>query len=504
MTIAPSTIIRLLKNVPLSDDYRDTIYFGDSSSQSSYFSGLAKFTLTENSYQRYGKGVLRVEKLADDIYDCNYMMFQNENFGGKWFYAFITRIEYVNNVTSEIYYELDVLQTWLTSLTFKPCYVEREMIVNDVIGYNLIPENLETGDYIYTKLANIDGFKNYKIAMLCSFDKDLKNARGGYYGGVYSGLIMNVFDTVSDANAFIKKVTDANKSTGISSIFMLPNCAYDDTMSAGAITSDIARAKRQDSIASYTPKNKKVLTYPYNFMYVTNGEGTGANYEYECFGGDSCNFKLVACMTANPEIMLVPKNFRGVAENYNFAISVSNFPQCSWSIDTYKQWLANNRAERWVGYVETGLKTVADVATLATTKGAEGVDATISDASNIAHQVAQRYDRSTLPSQAHGTIASSALIATREKGFQFYQVQIREQFAKIIDDYFDMYGYATHRVKVPNRTSRPHWNYVKTVGCNCVGSVPAEHLAKIRRVHDNGVTYWKKGSEVGNYTLNNH
>ena len=31
------------------------------------------------------------------------------------------------------------------------------------------------------------------------------------------------------------------------------------------------------------------------------------------------------------------------------------------------------------------------------------------------------------------------------------------EFARIIDDYFNMFGYATHRVKTPNRDGRPHW-----------------------------------------------
>lgn len=55
---------------------------------------------------------MRVEKKAEDLYDCNYLAFQNTSFGSKWFYAFITSVEYVNNITSEITFEIDVLQTY--------------------------------------------------------------------------------------------------------------------------------------------------------------------------------------------------------------------------------------------------------------------------------------------------------------------------------------------------------------------------------------------------------
>ena len=49
---------------------------------------------------------------VEALYNCNYLAFQNASFGGKWFYAFIDSVEYVNNVTSEVTYTIDVMQTW--------------------------------------------------------------------------------------------------------------------------------------------------------------------------------------------------------------------------------------------------------------------------------------------------------------------------------------------------------------------------------------------------------
>ena len=67
----------------------------------------------------------------------------------------------------------------------------------------------------------------------------------------------------------------------------------------------------------------------------------------------------------------------------------------------------------------------------------------------------------------------------------------------------DMYGYQINRVKVPDITSRPHWNYIQTIGCTAIGSVPADSMRKIISIYDNGITFWKNGSEVGDYTLDN-
>ena len=80
---------------------------------------------------------------------------------------------------------------------------------------------------------------------------------------------------------------------------------------------------------------------------------------------------------------------------------------------------------------------------------------------------------------------------------------ITREFAVKIDDYFNRYGYQTNNVKVPNRNSRPHWNYVKTVGCSIKGSIPADDKSLICRIYDNGITFWKNGSEVGDYSLDN-
>ena len=87
--------------------------------------------------------------------------------------------------------------------------------------------------------------------------------------------------------------------------------------------------------------------------------------------------------------------------------------------------------------------------------------------------------------------------------FEFKQMTIKKEYLKIIDEYFDMFGYACHRVKKPNISSRPHWNYVKTKGCEISGSVPCDDLKTIENAFDSGIRFWKHGSEVGNFSLNN-
>ena len=46
------------------------------------------------------------------------------------------------------------------------------------------------------------------------------------------------------------------------------------------------------SINNYVPKNKKLLTYPYNFMIMSNNNGTSNVLRYEKFIDSSCYFTI--------------------------------------------------------------------------------------------------------------------------------------------------------------------------------------------------------------------
>lgn len=55
-------------------------------------------------------------------------MYQNANYGDKWFYAFIVNMRYITDYTTEIEILTDAFQTWQFDIIFKQSFVEREMI----------------------------------------------------------------------------------------------------------------------------------------------------------------------------------------------------------------------------------------------------------------------------------------------------------------------------------------------------------------------------------------
>ena len=119
--------------------------------------------------------------------------------------------------------------------------------------------------------------------------------------------------------------------------------------------------------------------------------------------------------------------------------------------------------------------------------------------------VKDAYKNSIAADQLHGkTTGSSATAAEVETFWQGMLVPNDNQM-RIIDSFFDMFGYAQKKVMQPVRKARRIWTYLKTVGCVLDGSVPAEDANKICKIHDNGITYWDVENnptvKVGNYLL---
>lgn len=85
----------------------------------------------------------------------------------------------------------------------------------------------------------------------------------------------------------------------------------------------------------------------------------------------------------------------------------------------------------------------------------------------------------------------------------FTRYTIKREFAKVIDDYFSMFGYQTNEVKTPNIKNRPNWNYIKTVHANIIGDIPQSDLIEIKSYFDNGITLWHNPDTFLDYSQNN-
>lgn len=516
MYIEPNTTIHILKDCPLDNTYDHTLYFAFEPEQESYFKSLTKYTLDRHSYQRHTDNFIRVEIKADNLFDCNYMMFQNQNFGNKWFYAFIKNATYVNNVTAMIEYELDPMQTWYFDYNLGQCFVEREHSVTDKIGDNIVDEGLSIGDYLVeTESLNLWG-DNLSIIILASFDKNFEDSEPAEYNGFFSGLYANRFNNDStgmgEARTFITQAAEKNKLDGIVGVGVMPTIFYSD---AGIFPTDgQIKYVKKNLTKKYPnkrkdgnpPKNNKLHVYPYNCLEVSNNVNDARVYKYEFFDDNGCDFWVYGETGISPSIMLVPTNYKGTFLNFPEAITLSAFPLLPWSGDSYKAWLAQTSSSNSITALSTvaGLTVSAGVAALnPVAGGAMLAGSLVSSGTQIAQLLAQRDVQSQKANIPHNSQGNYILAGTGKSDYLAIYKYLTPDYVTIIDDYFNMFGYACKRVKIPNRNARPHWTYTKTVNCVITGSLPSDDANKICSIYNNGITFWKNGNEVGDYTLDN-
>lgn len=606
--IEPNSKIRFLKQVPLDDSYTNTIYFATVSAQTDYFKtktkgyttltpNPAKYALGTQSYSRPSRGWVQVEIPADDLYDCNYLMFQNTSYGNKWFYGFIDEVEYINNNVSRVHYKLDLMQTWAFNAdgtqgyTFEKCFVEREHTATDTIGDNLVPEPVNTGLYVtgpgYT--TGLFDPATYKILVMatCGLNSVFDNmmpAEGGFLAGVYQAIEYRSYEPtavgISALKTFLTTFPLFGNSNNICLIGMVPTSIlppgtiFDN--SVGSMTDTKNRLMRlkfntndttnfnnipirrnaANVFGGYVPKNNKLYTYPYNYFIVTNQEGEQKEFAYEHFDPVAgIVFQLIPDYGVQPTVLCAPYGYKEkrvgndltawrtavsnntAMPNLNYAMYLRGFPRSAWATSDVIAKLTQMTMS--AAMIAAGAATANPMLAMSgvsmgggpnmlpsphnpeTVKvggitGAyyhgkkveqnnqyKGKDWEITT-QDTAAQIASVIGHNVMNIETNGIPGQpNALFSIGGIDFIFRQVFLDYQYAEIVDNYFTMYGYQINKVKIPNRTARPHWNYIKTKDCQIIAAIPASHAKQICEIYNNGITFWKNGSEVGNYDLDN-
>ena len=531
--ITPQTEVRLLK-CPIESDNLNQLTFKNKNDQYKYFNSLPSLDLDNFTYQRKDN-VIRYPAHIDSILTYNYVMYQNEAYTDKWFYAFITKMEYVNDNMTYITIKTDTFQTWQFDIEWKRSFVEREHVNDNTVGLHTLPEKLETGDYICNGVTRLFNGTDTYICIACSDIPDsVENGKKVtlYYNGVFSGCENLLFDDYQGAANFIKVMDKNNMGSAIVSIFLAPQSLFTGlTLNFHVVTADgttfrysripvssssVVMQTSSDltppsTIDGYTPKNNKLKVFPYSYFYVSNNVGSDVPFHYEDFINNTANFKTVGSLTPGCSIKCVPRNYKklsdtsGSARSFNSGISVTKYPVCSWSNDTYVNWLTSNSVNLGMKSAGGVLGIVGGAALVATGAGATvGLGMIAGGIGMITDTLKETYQHSLTPDQASGNSNSGDVVySTNKSEVVAYAMTVRNETAKVIDDYFTMYGYKVNSLKIPNITGRSNWNYVKTLGANIEGDVPEEDLNEIKSLFNNGITLWHKPSTYLDYSQSN-
>jgi len=539
MTISPSTDLYLLK-LPIELNDENQLTFASASAQATYFLSLTKIGDTDFSYQRRDSAI-RYPAHIDSIIQYNYVMYKNENYSNKWFYARITNMQYVNDGMTLVEIEEDSFQTWQFDLGYSQCFVEREHVADDTVGLHTVPENLEVGPMACTGVAHYWPDVSFKLA------------DGTTYSGFLTSSTMVIFQVSAwvpdlkptnwypqNANTFsglgffgVKDSLDAAKvcrayqlyhgDDEIVSIFMAPPAVFKGgyketktiTIDGISTTVDIWSPAQYSTMidmtandftetlptklyGNFTPRNNKLFCWPYSYMVLTNMVGDLQEFHWEDFINNTPHFNIYGVLSQGCSIKCSPKSFRynDAANTYcsEYSVNARKFPICAWSSDAYTNWLTQNSVNAAVGI---GTSFIGGMAT------GGPVGGILSGSLAVANTIGQAVQATKLPDRAKGDISSGDWAQATYELFQLYKYTIRPEYAKVIDDFFNCYGYKVNEVKLPNILGRPNWNYVKTIGSAIHADIPQDSCDHINQMFDNGITFWHNPSTFRDYTQNN-
>lgn len=473
----------------------------------------------------------------------NYVAFKNPRFGNKWIFAWVTDVKLINIGSTEITFEVDVWSTWYSRFSVGKAFIEREHVEDDTVGKHTIPEGLETGEYISQIKNNSQSDPNLsnmyylsEVVIIAGVTNPglglavISNTHQNLYNGVYSGLYYLAFKTARDFSNYKLAVNDAGviSEDNIVTLFVAPNSLtgliqtsyhhygsgdglrYEFDMAVVPSSNyeqnmgDIGYPKADHLDNDYFPVNKKLLTFPYCFLNVTNNAGVVHDYHYELFNGNSCGFNLRGAIGVGCSIKMYPIDYAvkgessDTLENKLFSIDGGKLPTCSWQNDAYINWLTSNA-------VNLGLNVASDLVNVSAgivTGNAMGI---IGGFGGIANTMASVYQHSLQPPTAKGGINQGDLTFAQRNTFNTYPMTIKKEYAIVIDRYLSRFGYKVNEVKQPNLNSRREFNFIKVGGMDELihGDIPSTDLEKINEICRKGVTIFHNYNNIGNYTISN-
>lgn len=352
----PLSEVYFLQNANVDYQMNNVLWLSTEQAEVDYFLSKAKFHF-ENCRAINNDGdtwevtvPLAQGSTLDDYYNCNYMMWRNPQFSGKWFYAYIGTPRPAAGSAVTVPFEIDQWQTWHWSCVFPETMVRRETVKDDSIGANTVEENIETGEFVIseddkkeevykvgTDIITFSGWDStpcvlivytYKPKTQSTSGDDASSyiidaiadgvskltyklyniapvfAGGRMQQGIYQACAFISFEIKKDStqeeldasvqavNLYMQNLVDGVMIQSVQILrmvpkFMTPGSGLQPNNTANPRTNKVVGKKSPTSFGGYVPKNNKLYTEQFNYIVIDNGAGTQQTLGYEYFKGDS-------------------------------------------------------------------------------------------------------------------------------------------------------------------------------------------------------------------------
>lgn len=248
--------------------------------------------------------------LIDDIEQYNYLIYKNEAYSNKFYYCYIDSMDYINDNCTHIHITTDVFQTYQFDFIYKQCFVEREHVNDDSVGLHTQPESIEHGDYVLNRQSRYYPLSSSFVYIIQS--PVWANYTGAYrstdLGGItFKGLVY-VTDQITKVNDIIEGLNGENVEP--TNVYVVPKSittwtppsnpqSWQDYEWHGQVAPAYLQHSfnKPTSINDYTPTNNKLLTFPYNYLIVSNNSGSSTKLKYEHFTSSDCEFDIYGTPT---------------------------------------------------------------------------------------------------------------------------------------------------------------------------------------------------------------
>lgn len=504
-----NTNLYICYGIPWPRDYSHVRLFSNVGEQIAYIQSKAKFPVQGNlAYIRDDAGIgIRISIAADELKDCNYIAFQNLNYEGDWHYAFIDRVSYINDGLSIIYFTLDWFQTYCFNMEIQPGFVEREHVSDDTVGANLLDEPvmhspaicdesvMSSSDYTWYVYAT----EELEVSGIEWTNPGVINHSGYYIAVLGENLFPAAYDLVNQYSL-------AGKLEAIVCFF-----AHPVIDSPGTVT-----APNPGTLDGYTPRNNKLLTYPYQFIEVV-APGSSQVYRYEWFNGVP-RFVADSIIAPGANVAVEPVDYQDSerqGQQYfspEYSVTISGIPTASVLANGFINELSNKPLQtamsleapiaNMLGGAALGTAALAVPGVGPAIAGGIATSTLVSGMQSLTNAVGDLYSKSLTAHTTAGSASVGDVYEYNSLRFKIKHMCVNEEMAKVIDSFFDMMGYRVCQVKAPNTTGRASWNYVQMRNAIVTGNAPADAIQSYINRINTGITFWHT-NDVGNYSLSN-
>ena len=554
MQFEPNGYVELIKDIPWHGDYGDVRLFGSLAEQTAWFTAKPRLSFDNCSYTRASAQYVAVNENIEQLWQYNYLRFQNANMGTKWFYAFIDRLEYRAAKTTYVYFTIDEFQTWMFDFTFAQCMIDRQHVGTQAVGDKyFLDEGLDYGteyETVYEAELDSAGITTGLTALLISsidLSEDfgsyenpaLHGATGVYLNQLPSGCDYYVVNTDVYGDASLEDVFRILADypwacKGILGLTLIPTymlAGFTITnIPLGGTTFYIGKIQETPAVPPIqlilnenifslfeSVPNPKLLMYPYAFVELTLQNGQSLIIKPQYLNDTNLTVNRTSVVGGTPEVKYTVEGYQGEGNGYNFSLSLKDFPQLpvldtsymltqSYTIQSTQQNQIVGIGQYilsllggGMGYVDTAADDQG-VPSLGGAMGwASGAMNLYANAKNARRQIGQANVMTpTLATQVGG---SGFNMATNKCCLTVRWKQIAAEYRDMIGDFLNRFGLRVNSLETPNPNKMTRFDYLKTTDCRISAEAPQDSQMAIINAVNRGVTFWHDDN-IGNFDNN--